>query len=102
MISPIIAAQTDLLWGIATQIGLIALICGAPLLAYGAFKRQIATALGGWLVAVIAGVVFGLFVGCVIALGFMILISAIRTNPNCDLSTKGRSKNNSGPTDTDY
>lgn len=71
-------ASIDSVWRIAQFIGLVALVCGIPLIGFGVFKRQIPTALGGWVVATISGVSLGLFVGCLVAGFFMIVLSAMK------------------------
>ena len=73
-----VIGNIDPLWKIVQLIGLFALIYGIPLIGFGLFKRQIATALGAWVVAVFSGTFFGLFVGCIVAGFFMIVLSAMK------------------------
>ena len=75
----LVIASIEPLWKIAQHIGLVALICGIPLIGFGLFKRRIPTALGGWVVATVSGTLFGLFVGCLVAVFFMIILSAMKT-----------------------
>jgi uncharacterized membrane protein len=78
MPSILFIASAGSLWLLTKLAGLVALICGIPLVAFGIYKRQIPTALGGWVVASVAGTFFGLFVGCLVAGFFMIILSAMK------------------------